>query len=195
MDFNYNRPRTRLIEEYRSVSGAEVGLQYSSYFELYREVFLDALEHEGIRSDEALEAALLAVADKETVGSFLSDPARQIKELAAFGLVLLDRFIRTDWGRADPDNAFFRHEQLFECCEYVRDREKRAGAARHAAAAAWGKNKEARAWVLKCWREQREQYDNNKSEFARHFAKRVRNEFEIEISERQLKESWLSDNQ
>lgn len=71
--------------------------------------------------------------------------------------------------------------------------------ASHAAKVKYAVNNAARYFVQKKWEEERTQYKNNKSDFARTYVKIVAQEFldsnqdPLRITERTLKEDWLSD--
>lgn len=51
----------------------------------------------------------------------------------------------------------------------------------------------AKNWVRSEWIEKHEAYGGNKSEFARHYARRIKNERSIEITEKTIREVWLAD--
>lgn len=55
------------------------------------------------------------------------------------------------------------------------------------------KSNEARAWVRAEWAEHRAQYQHNKSEFARHYTRRLKLERDVDITEKQMREVWLKD--
>lgn len=61
----------------------------------------------------------------------------------------------------------------------------RGARARHA-----GANR-ARAWVQAEWAANHTEYENNKSEFSRHYVRRVLHEFGVTITEKQMREVWL----
>lgn len=61
----------------------------------------------------------------------------------------------------------------------------RGARARHA-----GANR-ARAWVETEWTTHHIEYENNKSEFSRHYVRRVLHEFGVTITEKQMREVWL----
>lgn len=119
MDIDYKNALTRLVDEYQTISGLEVSSGMSGFFELYRDAFLDALADDGIGTDDALVVILERQADYQYVGEFLTEPKEQVRDLAAFGLILFDRMARLGQGPCDPETYFVMHEQLFECYEYV----------------------------------------------------------------------------
>ena len=51
----------------------------------------------------------------------------------------------------------------------------------------------AKNWVRSEWNEKREAYGGNKSEFARHYVRRIKNERSIDITEKTIREVWLAD--
>lgn len=55
------------------------------------------------------------------------------------------------------------------------------------------KNHKARAFVETEWAKHRAAYDNNKSAFSRDYVKRVFNELDVTVTEKQMREVWLKD--
>lgn len=51
----------------------------------------------------------------------------------------------------------------------------------------------AKVFVQREWAMHRAAYDNNKSAFSRHYVKRVLNELDVNITEKQMREIWLKD--
>lgn len=51
----------------------------------------------------------------------------------------------------------------------------------------------ARKFVIDEWKLHRSAYDGNKSAFTRDYVKRVRNEFDVVVTEKQMREVWLKD--
>jgi hypothetical protein len=51
--------------------------------------------------------------------------------------------------------------------------------------------REAREWVTAEWKAHRTGYDGNKSEFSRHYSSRLRNERELIVTDRNIRERWL----
>jgi hypothetical protein len=49
------------------------------------------------------------------------------------------------------------------------------------------------AFVADEWKKHRDAYAGNKSEFCRHYVKRVLNEHHIAVTEKQMREVWLKD--
>lgn len=54
-------------------------------------------------------------------------------------------------------------------------------------------NNDAKKFVRLEWRKYKDEYKNNKSEFSRIYVRRVKNEFGVEITEKQMREVWLAD--
>lgn len=54
-------------------------------------------------------------------------------------------------------------------------------------------NRKAREFVVAEWLMHRDAYGGNKSEFSRHYVARVWNELQVKITEKQIREVWLSD--
>lgn len=61
------------------------------------------------------------------------------------------------------------------------------GLAKHAAAS------KAKAFIMTEWMAHRLAYGNNKSAFARDYVRRVKNELNVRVTEKQMREVWLSD--
>lgn len=55
------------------------------------------------------------------------------------------------------------------------------------------KYRKARAFVIAEWQKYKADYENNKSEFSRIYVKRVLNEYDAKISDKQMREVWLKD--
>lgn len=193
MEIDLRQPKTRLCDQYLTVTGLPIDSRFSSYFEMYRDTFLDRLEGLGISTDAQLKDSLERVAQFEGVGDFIVNPEHQGEELAAFGLLLLDRIVRLDWGRLDPDTGFFLHEQMFECFEYARDASRRSESARRLVNLKYPKNRAAQRFVISEWVAHRGAYEGNKSAFARDYVRRVKNEFDLVVTEKQMREVWLRD--
>lgn len=193
MHFDLKEAR-RLLYDYRTLNGIKVeDDSIASYFEMYRDTFLDCLDRAGFGSEEQLAELLSVVIEYSFVGDFLDEPTESLPELSAYGLVLLGRMADLDWGRAGAVECFVLHEQLFECFEYVRDAEKRRASARKSANHRHTKTRDAKAFVIGEWQTHRAAYRHNKSAFARDYVRRLKNEFEVAITEKQMREVWLRD--
>ncbi|WP_157948339.1 thioredoxin domain-containing protein [Pulveribacter suum] len=64
-------------------------------------------------------------------------------------------------------------------------RAKKNAAVRHE------QSRKAKAFVLREWALHRAAYNGNKSAFTRDYVKRVRNEFDVVVTEKQMREVWL----
>lgn len=117
MTIDLSKAWNRIKIEDKTISGLDP--DFDNYFEMYRDTFMEKLSDLGCHDSPSLEAALRDVIEFENVGDFLADPPEQLKTLAAFGLVLLDRIALTGWGKFDYQKCFFLHEQMFECFDYV----------------------------------------------------------------------------
>jgi hypothetical protein len=50
----------------------------------------------------------------------------------------------------------------------------------------------AKAWIVSEWKREKEGYKGNKSDFARHYARRITNEMDgLNVKERTIRERWL----
>lgn len=182
-----------LVEHYEEITG---GIDSSgiagNYYEMYRDTFLGRLLDSGIATVEKLEEIYRQVSDAENVGDVLADPPN-LPTLAAFGLVVLHRMAQTGWGAIDHEECFWLHEQLFECFEYVRDGDKKTAAARTSAKKRHSKSQAAKNFIANEWKEKKVEYKNNKSEFARHYVRRIKREFDFDVAEKTIREVWLAD--
>jgi len=52
---------------------------------------------------------------------------------------------------------------------------------------------EAREFAKREWRAHSDSYDGNKSAFARYYVRRVKNEYNVDVTEKQMREVWLVD--
>lgn len=191
MDIDPKNPIQRLMYRYQTQSEIEPFCKLSAYFELYRDLFLEQLAAHGYATDADVESILEEMIVHENVGDFMDEPQEQIEMLSAFGLILLDRIVATGWGKTDPEHCFALHEQLFECYEHVRDKVKSSERARHSASMKYAKNRKAEDFVIAEWTAHRDAYDNNKSAFARDYVRRVKNEMDVTVTEKQMREVWL----
>ena len=183
-----------LVEHYDEITG---GINNSdsvgSYFEMYRDTFLGRLLDSGFTSTKTFNQIYRQMSKADNVGDFLDEPPN-LPMLAAFGLVLLHRMAETGWGAIDHEECFYLHEQLFECFEYVRDGDKKSKAASTSAHKRHSKNRVAKKFVADEWIKNKVDYNNNKSEFARHYVRRVKHEFDVDVTEKTIREVWLSDH-
>lgn len=62
-----------------------------------------------------------------------------------------------------------------------------------AASARHQKTNQARDWVRMEWGQHAQAYGGNKSEFSRHYARRLANERGVTVTEKTIRESWLRD--
>ncbi|MHB8949176.1 MAG: hypothetical protein ACYC4S_08950 [Rhodoferax sp.] len=114
MDVDFSNAKTRLCQEYKTISGLTIDLDLSSWFEMYRDVFCDKLESMGFTSDADFEQLLTSMNQYENVGSLLFDEENQV-EMAAFGLIMFDRIIRAMAEKTSHSSLFLMHEDLFIC--------------------------------------------------------------------------------
>lgn len=54
------------------------------------------------------------------------------------------------------------------------------------------KSEEAKLFVQREWEQHQRDYRGNKSEFARHYARRVMNEHAVSVTEKTIRERWLT---
>jgi hypothetical protein len=177
-----------------TLSGIELDTHVGTTIEVYRLVFLEHLETSAFNTDEALEPLLEEMNEFMYVGDFLAQPESQLNELAAFGIILIDRIALTGWGKYDYEACFDFHEQLFECYEHVIDRYKRVNQAKRASSERHKKNRIAKKFVADEWQEHRNAYKNNKSDFSRHYVRILIKDHDVTITEKQLREEWLKDS-
>lgn len=90
------------------------------------------------------------------------------------------------------DLSPFAGEKLSDLVEPLEPHFKRVRAKRNAATGHI-KNNQARDFVVREWTKNRQNYKNNKSDFARHYVRLVLNEFSVTVTEKQLREVWLKD--
>lgn len=61
------------------------------------------------------------------------------------------------------------------------------------AASKHGKSNKAKEWVQAEWRIYKTEYNGNKSAFSRDYVRRCLNEYEVKVTEKQMREVWLKD--
>jgi hypothetical protein len=199
MELDFTNAKQNLYNEYKTASGADIPDELTVYYELYRDVFCDAIEVELLLGCEFDFCKLLENASRAEYFFDLSDLIgelpHQLAHIAAFGLVVFDRLVRARTGTTDLDDFFFKHEMLFECFELVRGADQASKFGRDLANKRHAKSREARFFVVEEWGQHWQDYKGNKSAFARDYVRRVWREFEIKVTEKQLREVWLRDNQ
>ena len=190
---NYSSTPYSECQRGRTLSGHDAEGELCPYIDMYLAVFLTELEDHGIDNDERLTKKLTEMEGIECVGDFLETPSKQAVQLATFGLILLNRLGATKWGKQDPLEAFVIHEQIFECFEYLQDKNKRSAEAKRRVSLRFEKNRVAEAMVVSHWFMHRLAYENNKTMFARTYVKLVFNEHGVVVTEKQMREVWLKD--
>jgi hypothetical protein len=76
-------------------------------------------------------------------------------------------------------------EQLL--ADFNKDKARRAALRKH------GPTNRAKAFVIAEWAKHKSAYSENKSAFARDYVRRVHNEYQVSITEKQMREVWLKD--
>lgn len=76
-------------------------------------------------------------------------------------------------------------EQLL--ADFNKDKARRAALRKHAP------TNRAKAFVVAEWAKHKSAYSENKSAFARDYVRRVHNEYQVSITEKQMREVWLKD--
>jgi len=178
------------IYDYRTISGLSGDGDCSDWFEMYNTIFIEDLAKRGYSSDAEIALILAEVIGYPYVGDALDHP--KPAGVAAFGLVLLDRIAATEWGRKDGTQCFHLHEHMYECFERVLHGKRRSDEARRAVSVKHEKSRAAKAFVALEWVRCCAAYDGNKSAFARDYVRRVKNEFGFTITEKQMREIWLT---
>lgn len=115
MNFDFTNARTRLGEEYKSISGLKIDLEWSVWFELYREVFCEKLDSLGFTNEADFVALLVRMDEYNNIGEFLIDQEKQQAEMAAYGLVVFDRILRSEAANVSHFAVFCMHQELHEC--------------------------------------------------------------------------------
>ncbi|GAB3476760.1 hypothetical protein [Polaromonas eurypsychrophila] len=166
---------TALVE---AVGYATSGMDSAGAQRLFNEA-LDAVREVDFGGDVPYEEGLMPLA------------------FAAWGLVKLDQLVST----LESEGVSYKAMQLFAS---VNDAHAEAwgGLAwkseRSSFAALGGRKKNeryvaARDFVASEWGQHRHAYCHNKSAFSRDYVKRVKNELDVNITEKQMREVWLSD--
>lgn len=167
------------------------------YFELYRERFTAILyaciEEQSEKDLKKAYGDVFCRADQcDVVGDIVSDGPSDYALLAAFGLVLFDR-LNAHWESLSKQDLFFVHEQIFECYVLSSRLIDRTEDARERANKQHAGRREAKHFVVAEWETHRQAYNSNKSAFARDYVRRVLNEYNVRVTEKQLREVWLLD--
>jgi hypothetical protein len=118
-----------------------------------------------------------AVADAEEIYAQIVSPDDD-PDIALFQLLLLSEKIKEKIN-------YFSLMEFVELC----NREAKS-------VAAWRQHSARRAameFVIAEWKKHGDAYSGNKSEFSRHYVKRVLNEHSVAVTEKQMREVWLKD--
>lgn len=193
MGFDFSNARTRLDREYRSISGLKIEPEWDGWFEAYRDVFCEKLDSLGFTNEADFVALLVRMDEYNSVGEFLFDEDQQQAEMAAFGLVVFDRILRAEAANVSHSDVFSMHDALVECYGFEVRSCYRKNLSLRAADKRYKPNRKAQEFVRSEWSKHRDAYKGNKSDFARTYITLVRNEFSVEVTEKQLREVWLSD--
>ncbi len=115
MKIDLTNAKNRLCKEYKTVSGLEIPDRWITWFELYRDDFIEELEKFGFGDEAKFDRLILEMNEFDNVGSFLDEYELQRAELAAFGLILFDRILRAESTSVNHADLFAMHEALVEC--------------------------------------------------------------------------------
>jgi hypothetical protein len=197
MEFDLFKIRDNLWLNYKTVSGLPVkGEGLGSWYEMYLNVFCDELDAMRVTTDADYAALFGQMIQYKYVGDFLTDENLQRSELAAFGLIVFDRLyqmekdippIPSDFGKIS-----FAFQQMFECYEYISLRNARSNLAKKGAMARHREMSRARKFVVDQWTLVGKEYQLNKSAFARDYSRRVKNEHGVDVTDKTIREVWLS---
>lgn len=148
MKSGFENARANLWDNYKTISGLDPG-NYSTWYEVYRDVFCDKLTALGCTTDDDYSCILSRMNECFGVGDFLSDPKLQAAELAAFGLISFDRIIQAIADKASHETIFQIHEDVAECFTYVLDDVGMRARAREGARARHSENHAMKSDVFK----------------------------------------------
>jgi hypothetical protein len=136
----------------------------------------------------------------------VSEFAQTIKRMAAIGILariddaVIAAFFDDVEGAMNCGEEIERFRAALEAPEKIKtsiDVAVKTALSDRARSGGRAKNKQsnlARDFVAREWASHRSAYDGNKSEFARHYAGRVKNEFDVTITVKTISEVWLSDS-
>lgn len=188
----YNEPKMNLWKASKTASGADLGSSsVGLVHEGYRDDFCDALESVGCTTDGQYSKLFHAMEKYHDAGDFLYSESDQVAEMAVFGLVLLDRLFTAEREGASFGEVFNMHEGVFECLKYVQRGKTVSILARHAARVRHSKTNDAKKYVRSEWLLHSDAYQNNKSEFARHYCRFVKAKLGVTVTEKTIREVWL----
>ena len=111
-------------------------------------------------------------------GLEIDDGEEHIRDIMSYNFYLTDKVIH------ERINVF----SLISLIELLDKNDKIAKALKGHA-----KNHKARAFVESEWAKHRGEYSDNKSAFTRDYVKRVFNELDVSVTEKQMREVWLKD--
>jgi hypothetical protein len=106
-----------------------------------------------------------------------------------WALFWMAQFFEVLDGRAHGEDFYRDVAQLLEKSV----KHARQQAATKAARALHAPSNDAKKFVQDEWEKHAQAYDWNKSEFARHYVRRLLNERQVKVTEKQLRDVWLKD--
>lgn len=195
MSTEFDFENYRFYEATTTISGFEVwGSSYIGWEEAYHGNAALVFQKHGITTDFEINTLIDKMIRFDDAGEFLlTQTQTQLPEIAAFCLVLFDRIVCAEKNGYTFEEVFVMHEALQECNGYLLEGDDRKEFARKAAFARHKENRKAKTFVENEWNHHRVAYEGNKSAFTRDYVKRVFNEFNVRITEKQMREVWLKD--
>jgi hypothetical protein len=115
MTIDFSNARKRLTEENKTVGGLEIDSRWQELSKHYYLDFVDAIDSYGFTTEDQFMGLLLKVNQYDDWSKCLRNPEIEVAELAAYGLVMLDRIMRAETEGTDHAEIFEMHEQLNAC--------------------------------------------------------------------------------
>jgi hypothetical protein len=193
---NFESADLYLDDDFKTVSGYDIGESFQGHYTKYRDAFTSAI---GTLEPLGYEIDLPRILTNADRAQYLfdvynfTDGDDQYAHIGAFGLVLFDRLCRMS---ASNDAGYFfeLHEELFECYRILSESDRQIQYSTVLADKRHAPAREAKAFVVGEWKQHGDAYKGNKSDFSRHYVRRVLAEFNVRITEKQMREVWLKDN-
>lgn len=116
-----------------------------------------------------------------------------VEKVIAGANSLLEAAELISWAERGVSDELWKQQRVEERAQLQAEISARAQQenARRGGVAKAEKSRSAKDFVLREWHEHRDAYGNNKSAFARDYVRRVKNELNVTVTEKTMREDWL----
>ena len=162
------------------------GFKGASEFELYAVLALMQLEQAA--------SHIRIFRGEHELKTFLHQPSGSAENLIFAGnfvIEAMETICYAERNLSDVQLSKLREEMRRRLDEKLKKEVRSENARKGGLAKNFG-SKVAREFVIREWAEHRLAYENNKSAFARDYSRRVKNELDVDVTDKTIREVWLS---